>query len=109
MIDLQVENEKLRAALRAFTELEWFPDAAPGPSCYMVSPVPMARQALQQAGILLDGKSPFPSDNNGSVYTVTWDGVPKRSVWLDGMAYGEDQRDLVPEKHRATFDAALAT
>lgn len=99
------DREKdLEEALRAFMRLSWMPDGAPGPSCYEVYPVADARHALQKAGELLDGKSPFPSDNDGSVLTFPGG---KRAVWLGGMAYDEHRRDLVPEPYRAIFDAAL--
>lgn len=99
-----IREIRLKAALRAFLELSWSPDAAPGPSFYLVDPVDGARKAIRDAGVLLDGKSPFPSDNNGSV-TIFPSG--KRAVWLDGMAYAEDKRELVPSRHLALFDQAL--
>jgi hypothetical protein len=97
-------QEKLLAALRAFSLLSWAPDAAPGPSCYEVYPVQEAREALRTAGVLLSGKSPLPSDNDGSIMTFPGG---KRAVWLGGMAYDEHRRDLVPPRFLDTFDAAL--
>lgn len=104
------EREKLlEEALRSFMRLDWQPDSAPGPSYYMVWPVLEARKAMQTAGLLLDGQSPFPSDNDGSLLTYEDSGgIKRRSVWLGGMAYGEDQADRVPEKYREIFHKALA-
>lgn len=107
-MDRDEEVAELREALRAFTRLSWFPDAAPGPSCYMVEPVYEARAALARAGILLDGKSPFPSDNDGSIMITTLSGVTIRSVWIGGRSYPEDKPELVPEQHREVFRRALA-
>lgn len=108
-MSLKSENENLKAILRDFSQLSWMPDAAPGPSFYMVEPVHKAREVLRNAGIALTGQSPFPSDINGSLSITKWgDGKITRGVWLDGMCYGEEHRDRVPEKHIATFDAALA-
>lgn len=103
-----MREQELELALRAFLELSWIPDVAPGPSFYMVNPVPKAREALRNAWLLLDRESPFPSNNNGAVMGITTNGSTKFIVWLDGKAYGEDQRHLVPEKHLLTFDLAIS-
>ncbi len=74
-------EQDLENALRAFMRLDWAPDAAPDPSCYCVYPVADARKAMQTAGMLLDGKSPFPSDIDGSVMETRYaDGKIARSV-----------------------------
>lgn len=52
-------EKRLEEALWAFMKLDWQPDSAPGPSYYMVWPVLEARKAMQEAGKLLDGQSPF--------------------------------------------------
>lgn len=106
---MEDRERQLEKALRAFMKLDWQPDSAPGPSYYMVYPVHEARKAMQEAGKLLDGQSPFPSDNDGSLFIYEDSGgIKRRSVWLGGMAYGEDQAALVPEKYREIFHKALA-
>lgn len=96
-------EKQLEAALRAFIELAWYPDSAPGPSYYMVEPVPKAREALVNAGILLDGRSPFPSDNDGTVMEISGKWV----VWIGGIAYPDYMRDKVPVDKLPIFDEAL--
>jgi len=102
-------EKELEDALRSFIELNWSPDAAPGQSCYLVDPVHQAREAITRAGVLLTGKSPFAADNDGSVtkYTLHGSDVVHRMVWFGGRAYGENNRDLVPEQHRAAFDSIM--
>ena len=101
-------EKELEAALRSFLKLEWEPDAAPGPSFYMVSPVTEARQVLKHAGILLDGVSYFPSDTQGGVSIGHFRGkITSLAVWFDGRAYGENQRDQVPPQYLELFDAAI--
>lgn len=102
------EIEKLKDALRAFLNLAWMPDGAPGPSCYLVSPVHEARKALQTAGELVNNESPFPSDINGTIMVFEKNGKVERSVWLDGCSYSENCRDLVPPQHLELFDRVLA-
>ena len=105
---LVTEVEQLRGALRAFLKLSWAPDAVPGPSFYVVEPMADARRAVQTAGVLLDGRSPFASDNDGSLmFFVERDGTRRRSVWLGGRAYPDDRPELVPEQYRAKFHEAL--
>ncbi len=102
-------ERELEGILRDMMALDWVPDAAPGPSCYMVSPVWKARDALRRASILLDGKSMFPSDNNGTAsYGVDQEGkITTLGVWFDGMCYDEKHRDKVPEKYLKIFDEAI--
>ena len=100
--------KQLEEALQAFLALDWEPDAAPGPSCYLVSPVLDARKALQTAGKLINGQSPFPSDTDGSLIVTIYDGTEHKAVWLGGMAYGEDQAHLVPDQYKDIYLKALS-
>lgn len=104
---LEEEIRVLRAALRDFMQLSWSPDGAPEPSCYSVHPVSGARAALVRAGLLLDGASPFPSDNDGSIMEIRDGDKVTRSVWLGGMAYPEEKPELVPKQYRDLFVSAL--
>jgi hypothetical protein len=108
--DLVSEVDRLRGALRAFLKLSWTPDSVPGPNFYVVDDMKAARSALQTAGLLVDGRSPFQSDNDGSLMVfVDFDGTRRRSVWFGGHAYSEDRPELVPDQHRAAFRTALET
>ena len=100
-------TKQLEEALQAFLALDWAPDAAPGPSCYLVSPVLSARKALQTAGKLINGQSPFPSDIDGSLMVTTYNGSEHKAVWLGGKVYGEDQAHLVPDHYKTTYLKAL--
>ena len=107
---LVTEVQQLRGALRSFLNLNWAPDSVPGPSFYIVESLGDARRAMQTAGILLDGRSPFESDTDGNLMVfVDWDGTRRHSVWLGGRAYSADRPELVPENYRDAFRAALAS
>ena len=106
-------ESELERALEDFLRLEWWPDSAPGPSCYLVTPVIDSRRALQNAAKLLGRESPFPSDIDGSLLIMKTVDTKKNektcsvSVWLGGKAYSADKPDQVPEKYQEIFREAI--
>ena len=89
-------TKALEKALQTFLTLDWQPDQGPEPTAYIVD-IQQAHEALRQAGTILQGRTPFPAEIDGSImeYKITKkDGNVEinKIIWSGGKAYGKNQR-----------------